>query len=385
MNRLPFLSPLVLASVLALSGCNSSSSGGGTGTLNVALTDTPACGFDHVYVTVDRVRVNASAVAGANAAGWHEVVLEVPQKIDLLALTNGVLTELGQTGLPAGHYQQVRLVLLPNTDGALNNSVVPAGGSEEALATPSAAQSGYKVVGDFKVAADRVVDLVLDFDACRSVVPKANGGYALKPVVTATVQTVSGGIAGHVDPADAGAVVYAEQDGRIVKGTVADDNGYFLLSPVLHSSSNGAYDIVLARAGDTTTIVRGVPVLANAVTTLSTAAQPFLLAPSPAHSVSGTVAPASTEAWVEALQASSGGNYVIAGTNAALDTGSYVLTLPTAAPLVGDFTGVLPVTLVADTTVAGRYAIRATTAQGATQSRTVDLQALDATGVDFLF
>lgn len=384
MKRTSVLLPMLLGGALALSGCNSGDSAG-SGTLNVALTDAPSCGYDHVYITVDRVRVNASAVAGENAAGWHEVVLDTPRKIDLLSLTNGVLTELGQTGLPAGHYQQVRLVLVPNTGNALNNSIVPTGGSEQALATPSGAQSGYKVVGGFNVGSNEVVDLVLDFDACRSIVAKGNGGYALKPVVTATVQAVSGSIAGYVDPADAGATVYAEQDGHIVKGTVADGNGYFLLAPVLRSSSNGNYDVVITRPGDATTIVRGVPVVAKATTTLSTSAQPFLLAPSPTQSASGTVTPASAEAVVEALQASSGGTLVIGGVAANLDTGSYALTLPTAAPLVGSYTGTLPVALIPDTTAAGRYTLRATTALGASQTQEANLQDGDATGRDFLF
>ena len=72
------------------------------GTLRLALTDAPACGYDHVYVTVQKVRVHKSASAGDNDAGWSEVVLNPAQRIDLLSLTNGVLADLGQTPLPAG-------------------------------------------------------------------------------------------------------------------------------------------------------------------------------------------------------------------------------------------------------------------------------------------
>lgn len=384
MKRTSVLLPLLLGGALVLAGCNGGDTAG-NGTLSVALTDAPACGFDHVYVTVDRVRVNASATAGDNASGWHEVVLATPQKIDLLSLSNGVLTQLGQTGLPAGHYQQVRLVLVPNTGNTLNNSVVPTGGGEQALATPSATQSGYKVVGEFDVASNQVVDLVLDFDACRSIVAKGNGGFALKPVVTATVQAISGSIAGYVDPADAGATVYAERNGQVIKATVADSSGRFVLSPVVQSGSSGAYDVVISRPGDTSTIVRGVPVVAAATTTLSTSTAPFQLAASTQHNASGTVTPASAEAVVEALQASGGGSYVIAATGAALDTGAWTLALPVAAPLVGDFTGTLPVTLLPDGTAAGQYTLRATTALGASQSLTADLLGGDAANLDFAF
>jgi len=139
---------LVLAALLplALAACGGGGSDGASstpsGTLHVAITDAPSCGFDHVYVTVSKVRVNASAQAGDNDAGWTTVALPAPQKIDLLSLTNGVLADLGQSALPAGEYQQVRLVLASNAGNTIANSVVPSGGTEQPLDTPSATQSG---------------------------------------------------------------------------------------------------------------------------------------------------------------------------------------------------------------------------------------------------
>ncbi|MGN5477302.1 DUF4382 domain-containing protein [Cupriavidus basilensis] len=49
--------------------------------------------------------------------------------------------------------------------------MVPTGGTEQALLdTPSAVQSGIKINRPFTVAANTLSDLVLDFDACKSVV-----------------------------------------------------------------------------------------------------------------------------------------------------------------------------------------------------------------------
>lgn len=79
------------------------------------------------------------------------MALSSPQKIDLLSLTNGVLADLGQTALPAGQYQQVRLLLAQNQGNTLANSIVPTGGSEQPLDTPSATQSGYKIIRPFTV------------------------------------------------------------------------------------------------------------------------------------------------------------------------------------------------------------------------------------------
>ena len=99
------------ATLIAACGGGGSSSSEGTGTLRLSLTDAPACGYDNVWVTVEKVRVHKSGSASDNDAGWSEVVLAAPQRVDLLTLTNGTLMPLGQTELPAGTYNQMRLVL----------------------------------------------------------------------------------------------------------------------------------------------------------------------------------------------------------------------------------------------------------------------------------
>src|SRR5450759_1430045 len=121
----------LMASVLAVlvAGCGGGGGSGGAsgpGTLGVSLTDSPACGYDKVFVTVTKVRVHQSSSASDTDAGWTDITLSPAPKIDLLSLNNGVLFNLGETPLPAGHYTQLRLVLDPNTTpGGLANSVVP--------------------------------------------------------------------------------------------------------------------------------------------------------------------------------------------------------------------------------------------------------------------
>ena len=355
-----------------------------TGTLKVSMTDAPSCGYNDVYVTVTKVRVNASANAGDNDTGWIDINLANPQKLDLLSLSNGVLADLGQTALPAGQYQQVRLVLAQNTGNTLANSIVPTGGSEEPLDTPSATQSGYKIIRPFTVQANTLVDLVLDFNACKSIVQRGNGSYALKPVVTATPTVVSGAIAGYVTQNDVGATVYAEQNGQVVKGTVTDNTGQFVLSPLVQSSTQGNYDVVIVKSGETTGIVRSVPVVVNTTTALSTSQVPIALAASASNTVSGTVT-ASADASVRALQSIDSASYEIASSNVNLDTGNYSLTLPTAAPMVGTYSGSLPVALTAVPAAAGQYGIEADAASGATQSSSVNISAGSQSNVNFSF
>ena len=161
------------------------------GTLRLALTDAPACGFDKVFVTVEKVRVHQSSSSGELEAGWSELVLAPARRLDLLSLTNGVLMELGQKSLPAGKYQQLRLVLAENAASApFANAVIPTGSKDEvALATPSAEQSGLKLKTNIDVIANQTADFVIDFDACKSIVTTGNGKYLLKPVLTVAART----------------------------------------------------------------------------------------------------------------------------------------------------------------------------------------------------
>ncbi|GLC94589.1 lipoprotein [Cupriavidus sp. TA19] len=383
---------LALSGALALAACGGGGgddSGGGQGTLKVSMTDAPACGYDHVFVTVNKVRVHSNANADPGAGGWVDIDVVPARKIDLLSLTNGVLTTLGQTVLPAGSYQQVRLLLDANRgggSGALANSVVPTGGTEQSLDTPSAVQSGIKINRPFTVASGTLTDLVLDFDACKSVVTRGNGSYGLKPVVTAIPMVVSGAVSGVVASAP-GARVYAERNGVVVKATVADANGNFTLSPIEQSSTAGAVDVVVvpgAANGRGTGIVRSVPVVAGGSTAISTSASPMSLPTSAYRRVSGTVTPASAEATLRALQLVNGGTFEIAATAAATNTGAYSLyatepALPVAAPVIGTYQALLPIPLLPDSAAGGKYSVQATSTSGAVVTQQVDVNTADVT------
>ena len=64
--------PAVCLAVL-LSACGGGGRGGDSGTLRLALTDAPACGFDSVFITIEKVRVHKSGSAMEQIlAGWEE-------------------------------------------------------------------------------------------------------------------------------------------------------------------------------------------------------------------------------------------------------------------------------------------------------------------------
>ena len=367
-------------------GCGDGGGGGGSGagTLGVSLTDAPSCGYDAVNVTVVKVRAHQSASASDTDGGWADITLSPARKINLLSLTNGVLSTLGETPLAAGHYTQLRLVLDPNTGNALANSVVPTGGVETALVTPSAVQSGIKLVNEFDVVAGQRVDLVLDFDACKSIVKRGNGTYALKPVIK-VIPFVLNGINGFVDLAliNSSVMVTAQQNGVIVQTTAPNtQTGEFFLGrlPV------GNYDVVVTANGRATAVIAAVPVTsATSVTAVSNNVTPITMPVSTTRTVSGTAVlnPASSTevAYVAAKQTFGTAPVVTIKFVAADDTasGAYSLTLPIAAPLFAQYSATLPITLVAQSAVAGKYAIEGSANGYKTQTANVDITSANAT------
>ncbi len=393
------LATTTLTTAAVLSACGG---GGGDstpipaqlGSLKMAITDAPACGFDAVNVTVQRVRVHQSASAAATDAGWSEITLAPARKINLLNLTNGVLEELGETPLPVGHYTQVRLVLDPNTGNALSNSVLPTGAVlEKSLDTPSAIQSGIKLNANFDVAANTRTDLVLDFDACKSVVTKGNGNYALKPVVK-VIPTVVNGISGFVNLAQLGShvMVSAQQNGVVIASTAPNaTTGEFFLARLVP----GNYDVVLTADGKAASVIGAVPVATTTSTTaLSTSAAPISLAASNTGSIAGSVvlspASATEVGYVSAKQTFAAGPTVtVRYAGADVLTGAYsVDNLPIAAPQYAVYSATLPLAFAPAATVApgvGKYTVSASATGYATFTypTAVDILVANASNINF--
>ena len=249
--------------------------GGGTGTMNVSITDPPACKFPngsfmHVYVSIRSVQAHISATADDNTPGWQELVPALntdPMQIDLFAAGPNacLLAMLGSnTSLPVGTYQQIRLLLVANDGGGgpvpMNNAcgnqgfncVVLNDGSIHEIQLSSQANTGLKIPpgqiqgGPITVAAGQSVDLNIDFNACKSLIQEGNGEFRLKPVLTAgQVSTNNTGISGQVVdsatgmPIVGGTVLIAlEQQVNmtgpdiIFRETAADSDSNFVFCPL---------------------------------------------------------------------------------------------------------------------------------------------------------
>ncbi len=395
---------LVATSAIAAAALAACGGGGGgsvnvptpgvsNGTLAVSLTDAPSCGFDAVNVTVSKVRVHTSGSASDTDSGWSEVVLSPARKINLLNLNNGVLDSLGQTTLAAGKYTQIRLVLDANGGAGMANTVIPTGTTaEQSLDTPSGVTSGIKLVGDVDVVAGQRTDLVLDFDACKSVLTKGNGKYALKPVVK-VIPAVSNGIAGFISPAllASGVAVSAQQNGAIISATVPNaTTGEFFLSRL----APGNYDVVISADNRAASVIGAVPVAtATSTTNLSTSAVPITLATSTMGSFGGTVtmtpASATEAAYVAAKQSFAAGPTVtVRYKGADLASGAYTVTqLPLAAPQYAAYSATLPLVFAPAPTVlpgVGMYKVEASATGYATKSvASVDVNVAPAPAVNF--
>lgn len=141
------------------------------------LTDAPNKELKSVIVNIDHMEV---VVAGRGKAG-RLILSQDLGPVDLLTLQNGVTLPLENVIAPDGlQIQQIRLVLKEEGHYAVKSD-----DSICELKTPSAQKTGVKIIltNKFEFEAGHQYDIVVDFDALKSVVIQGNGGCLLKPVL----------------------------------------------------------------------------------------------------------------------------------------------------------------------------------------------------------
>ena len=354
-----------------------------TGTLQLSLTDNPSCGYDEVWITVERVRVHRSSlIDDQRDGGWIDIPLAAPLRVNLLELTNGILLPMPKVVLPAGTYSQVRLILAENDKrDPLANAVKPTGGKLVPLTTPSAQQSGLKLVANMSVPAGGEVEFAIDFDVCKSVHKAGKSGkYILNPVLSlipcVPKDKVGLRIEGWVDRSIAGpgTTIAVQVNGEVKRATPPRADGSFVLYPV----PVGTYDLVVTARDRLTAIVTGVPSVADKKTMVNGSLFPINPGPSSQVPVSGQITVGGVETdtggFVRALQMISAGPTIeVSSASASPDEGLYAMILPTRAPIMAPYVaGAQQPVFVSQGAVAGLYQLSATVARSP-EVKTADL------------
>jgi hypothetical protein len=208
----------------------------GNAMLNIALVDAPA-DYDEVWVEVLGVEVLPNGKNENEGSAWISIP-HTPEDnertVNLLSLVGDNILYIGSQEVPAGRISQIRLILG-------DDNYIKKDGQRIGLTTPSAQQSGLKLQVNKDLQAGIQYDMMLDFDADRSIVRAGNSGqYILKPVIRVITEE-SATIRGKVLPADANeepVLVYGIIDQDTVS-TFTDDNGVFMLRGL----SNGQYQV----------------------------------------------------------------------------------------------------------------------------------------------
>jgi len=324
----------VLFLSISIQGCsagNSNDTNTGNqskGLVSVSLTDAPAYGLDHVWVTVRDLWFHTSDSAETEQTGWIKFPLSSPITLDLLELSNGAISVpvWDDIELPEGNYKQIRVFLVRTentlTDSAsaeklkYNNQVdVTDDATAYPLRVPDAGR-GIRLTGEFQVKKNGKLKIAIDFDAGHDVVKidrNGNTEYILKPRLTNFDLDNAGAIVGSIDSAATGSnrsaqfVFKAEQIGpnglaHVVRRVtaLADQNGKFILFPL----APGTYDLVMRGINYETVIVKGIPVVKGTTPQSNPTVVPtitMIRATTPDYALDATIT-SPTGAWVDFFQ-----------------------------------------------------------------------------------
>jgi hypothetical protein len=221
---LPLLA-LCLGLTVAACDTTGSDSDDATGRLTVLLTDTPA-NLESAIVTIRRIDlVPEDAEDGEDGDEDDESeILRFPveeRPIDLLQLQDGVTTTLADVDVPAGEYEQIRLVLG-------DENYVVADGERQDLQVPSGQESGIKILLPDEVEVENDgdrIELTLDFDVHDSFVLQGNGRYLFKPTVRVQEVQINGDAMDMVSVEGAVTSVDAENGQLVVEDVVFETTG----------------------------------------------------------------------------------------------------------------------------------------------------------------
>src|ERR1043166_2189918 len=174
---------------------SSASSESNSTTYNIRMTDAPG-NFQQVNVEIVGAEVHSDETDGWVALNVHEGIY------NLLDFSNGKDTLIASGSVATGIVSQIRLILGTHNTVMVDSQVYN-------LETPSAQQSGLKLQVHHELSKGIDYNVVLDFDAAKSIVLTGSNKYMLKPVIRTIVKALNGAIQGTVNPAASRPAVWA--------------------------------------------------------------------------------------------------------------------------------------------------------------------------------
>lgn len=261
-----------LAAVLALvliAGCSGDSSvvspeaaavKSGQASDQAALRDAPD-GFEDIILVLRGI--SARRASDDEFDGFYGDEFD-PVAYHLADLSNGIGELLNGLDLPAGHYDQIRLLL---ADG--NRIVI--GGEEFDLFVPSGQTSGIKLDYEFDLVEGGSFTATVALDVSGSIRRTGRDRYLLQPVlVVEETEPTAGSILGVAYPAEAEAIVWTVTAAADTVTTAADPvTGAFLLDGLPAGSYGVHFDATVEGPWMSITLV-GVPVQDGEATDLGT-------------------------------------------------------------------------------------------------------------------
>jgi len=174
MNIKLLLGVALLSMILLVSSCNEDQSfqpDFSRYTLfSVSLTDNPT--------DLQEVNIDLKSVVILGEGERQTLELDTEAGIyNLLDYQDGLDTVIAAEVIELDFIKEIRLIL------GDNNFVVTSGGEEFPMKVPSGSQSGLKIKTCVDLTETMEYELLIDFDADKSVVRQGNGRYLLKPVI----------------------------------------------------------------------------------------------------------------------------------------------------------------------------------------------------------
>ena len=195
----------------------------GTGRVGIILTDQVSL-FQQVLVTITLVEVHSLTAGWVTVATEQDINAFIAQPIDLLSL-QAVEKLVGVAAVPAGTYDQMRLILAPDAE------VVLLGDQRVPLTVPSGSETGLKTPA-FTIPAGQVVYLLVDIKTDRIVYTVSQLDKFILPPTAIEVTVFTGpfgALRGTVSPVDSAAEVtafFAGTEVPVAQVTINPDGTY---------------------------------------------------------------------------------------------------------------------------------------------------------------